>query len=146
MPNFPSGRRQRVVYHGAKSTWSGTNLSRETLGPTFFDIFINDITVNLVSRPLLYANDLINPDYASSSSQCRLPTPARRPQRCHPVVSHQPLASQRGKRFVYHNACSHLSAAAQPPHHAFDPAGIPLRRVDATRLLGVTLDSKLCFH
>lgn len=143
MSNFLSGRRQRVVYHGASSTWSDV-LSGipqgSVLGPTFFNIFINDITVNLVSKPLLYADDLT------------LIMPVARPSVDYPRLQEDLNAVVRWSRMnrlpLNEAKCTSMLVhhhQQQPSRQALNLAGTPLRRVVATRLLGVTLDSKLRF-
>ena len=59
---FLCERRQRVVFNGAKSEWIPVNSGvpqGTVLGPTLFNIFINDITNNINSEIRLFADDCV---------------------------------------------------------------------------------------
>ena len=73
--SYLSNRKQRVVIDGQYSQWKNINAGvpqGSVLGPLLFLIYINDITENLESYSLLYADDtslydiVDNPDTSST--------------------------------------------------------------------------------
>ena len=58
--NYLRNRKQRVVIEGQCSDWRTVNFGvpqGSVLGPLLFLIYINDITDDLASLPLIYADD-----------------------------------------------------------------------------------------
>lgn len=58
--SYLADRRQRVVLKGHSSSWKGIGSGvpqGSVLGPLLFLIYINDLTEDIVSLPLIYADD-----------------------------------------------------------------------------------------
>ena len=60
LTNFIEQIKQRVILNGKQSTWTNVEAGvpqGSILGPLLFLIYINDFPENLVSNPILFADD-----------------------------------------------------------------------------------------
>ncbi|XP_040063581.2 uncharacterized protein LOC115327201 [Ixodes scapularis] len=141
--SFLLGRTQHVVFGGQRSNTaevvSGIPQG-SVLGPTLFNIFIDDITRVLGCTPLLYADDLT------------LVQPIRRP------LDHQLLQADldnvvawSGKNRLPLNfaKCTVMQISSSRQQRSALPCynldGVNISRTTSTKLLGVKLDCRLSF-
>lgn len=141
--DFLLDRSQRVIFQGAVST-SKQVLSGipqgSVLGPTLFNIFINDVTSSLQCTPLLYADDLTIIHPAQSPIHYQQLQDDLNTVHTWSIENRLPLNIKKCTSTLI--STSRGLITEQP---SFLLNGVVLPVVDRTRLLGVTIDPKLTF-
>ncbi|MDD9361342.1 MAG: reverse transcriptase family protein, partial [Anaplasma sp.] len=141
--SFLLGRTQRVVFGGEMSSlaevMSGIPQG-SVLGPTLFNIFIDDITRILRCTPLLYADDLT------------LVQPIRQPLdnlQLQMDLDNVFAWSEKNRLPLNTAKCTAMQISASRQRHlalpTFNLGGVNISRTTGTRLLGVRLDCRLGF-
>ncbi len=138
--NFLTGREQRVVVNGAKSSWSNV-LSGvpqgSVLGPIYFILFINDMPDCVHNLIALFADD------AKLFSSVRNATDQEHLQ--HDLHQLQRWAEEWQLRF---NAkkCKVMHLGRVNPELKYDMDGVCLETIKEEKDLGVWIDDELKFH
>ena len=136
---FLTNRQQRVVCNGHSSAWarviSGVPQG-SILGPLLFLVYVNDVSVNLVSPTRLFADDCVIYRQVVSTDDC--------------VTLQEDLArlyawSQRWQLALNLSKCKAVCISNQrnPPSYTYGMNNVVLEWVDTFKYLGVRLDSKL---
>ena len=138
--NFLTGRRQRIVVRGSKSSWapvlSGIPQG-SVLGPTLFLLYVNDLPDNVQSGIKLFADDA--KVYANVQDQRG---------RDHLQEDLDALRTWSGVWQMPFNAtkCKVLHLGPGNPQYAYTMFDVHLEQVGGEKDLGVIIDSSLKFR
>ena len=145
--NFLSDRKQRVVLNGLESSWQSIEAGvpqGSVLGPLLFLVYINDLTENISSNMRLFADDsslfVKVRDVEDTQVQLmddlgKITNWARQWK-----MEFNPDISKQAIEVIF----SHKRKKPVHPPLVFN--GIPVKREDFTKHLGVILDQRLNFR
>ena len=137
--NWLTGRKQRTVINGAKSSWSEV-LSGvpqgSVLGPLLFVIFINDIDMcaTILTLLLKFADD------TKSGNEIRSQSDSLEIQQC--IDNMVEWANNWGMKFN-EKKCKVMHFGRSNPNHTYHMNGVMLEKVTNEKDIGVTVSDNL---
>ena len=137
---FLSGRKQRVVINGQKSTWANVTSGipqGSVLGPVLFVIFINDLPSVIQSIARIFADD------TKMFRSLKTPADALTLQE---DISNLQKWSKTWQLSFNETKCKVLHLGPSNPNHNYIMNGITLESLEKEKDLGIIIDSKLKFH